>query len=105
MSKYCPACGVELIDDAKFCKNCGSSVSAVPRGPTIERPAGEKSHTAAIVIGYILAVLIPLIGLIIGIYLATRKDSQSASKHGKYIIIVAVIIWFIGFMSSAMLYR
>ena len=23
MSKFCPSCGEELLDNAKFCKNCG----------------------------------------------------------------------------------
>ena len=26
MTKYCPACGEELIDAAKFCKNCGAEI-------------------------------------------------------------------------------
>jgi len=26
MSKYCPYCGEEQIDAAKFCKNCGKTL-------------------------------------------------------------------------------
>ena len=27
MSKFCPFCGEELVDEAKFCKNCGKDIS------------------------------------------------------------------------------
>jgi len=100
MTKFCPFCGEELVDDAKFCKNCGkdvSSYSAPGTGNFTPAPAGEKSHTLAIVAGYILALLIPLGGIIIGIYLITRDESQ-AKFHAKLIIALAVVVWFISFM-------
>lgn len=100
MVKYCPSCGVELPDGANFCKSCGAKINSVPGAENPQRPAYEESHTLAIVLGYIFAILIPLIGIIIGIYLLTRKNSSKASKHGKYILIVAVVIWFISFASS-----
>ena len=98
--KYCPKCGEELIDDAKFCKSCGASITGTP-GPT--QPSGgpllEKSYKAHYIIGYILAILFPILGIIMGIYLITRKDSEDAKKHGKYVIIVAVIVWALSFLS------
>ncbi|WP_405281717.1 zinc-ribbon domain-containing protein [Methanobrevibacter sp.] len=100
MVKYCPSCGVELPDGANFCKSCGAKINSVPGAEYHQRPAHEESHTLAIVLGYIFAILIPLIGIIIGIYLLTRRNSSKASKHGKYILIVAVVIWFISFASS-----
>lgn len=100
MVKYCPSCGEELPDGANFCKSCGSKINSVPRAENPQRPAYDESHTLAIVLGYLFAILIPLIGIIIAIYLLTRKNSSSASKHGKYILIVAVVIWFISFALS-----
>ncbi len=97
---YCPSCGEELPDGANFCKSFGAKINSVSRTETPQRPVYEESHTFAIVIGYIFAILIPLIGIIIGIYLLTRKNSSQASKHGKYILIVAVVIWLISLMSS-----
>ena len=100
MTKFCPFCGENLFDEAKFCKNCGKDVSAYTTAGTnnfTPAPASENSHTLAIVAGYILALLIPLAGIIIGIYLITRQES-SAKFHAKLVIALAVIVWFISFM-------
>lgn len=105
MSKFCPSCGEELVESAKFCKNCGTNLENLERpkdsnhNQQFEVPSVEDKHTAAIVIGYICAVLIPLIGFIISIYLLTRKNSENANKHGKYMLIVAVIVWALSFLS------
>ena len=94
MSKFCPNCGHELIDAAKFCKNCGYNLeSGEKKSQSYEIPVVEKSHTLGIVLGYVFSLLIPLIGIIIGIYLQTRDDSPKASRHGKYVIIVGVVVW------------
>ena len=99
MTKFCPNCGEELIEDAKFCKNCGSRIDASANQAQMpERPLIEKTYTITIIIGYIAAVLVPIIGVIIGVYLLTRKDS-SDSKHGKYMIIVAVAVWILSILS------
>ena len=45
-----------------------------------------------------MAILIPLIGLIIGIYLLTR-DSSRAKKHGKFVLIVTVVVWTLSVIS------
>ena len=108
MSKFCPECGEELLDNAKFCKNCGAQLpgSDGAADAVLQQPqqdynppiAEENKHTIAVVLGYVFAILIPLIGAIIGIYLVTRKDSDSANFHGKIIIGVAVVIWIISFL-------
>ena len=98
MSKFCPACGEELVDNAKFCKNCGKNLENgytaqnVNPSQSFHGPVVENDHKAAVIVGYVLAILIPLFGFIVGIYLVTRNDdSQNAKKHGKYVIIVAAI--------------
>lgn len=101
MSKYCPNCGEELVDSARFCKNCGASLNEMLNPNTtgnFSPPVVENSHTAAIVIGYILAILIPLGGLIASIYLLTRNSSR-AKRHGKYVLILTVVVWTISFLS------
>ncbi|MBQ2665579.1 zinc-ribbon domain-containing protein [Methanobrevibacter sp.] len=93
---FCPSCGEEQPEGSKFCKNCGKELTNLQ--PSNVQPAAENDHMAAVIIGYILAILIPLFGLIAGIYLYTRKDSANAQKHAKFVILVAVIVWFISFM-------
>ncbi|WP_458405014.1 zinc-ribbon domain-containing protein [Methanobrevibacter sp.] len=96
MSKFCPNCGEELVDTAKFCKNCGSDLKNTPDPETTKNnfqvPVVEKQYTIAIVIGYILALITPLFGIMVAIYLSTR-DSANAKKHGKYVLILSVVIW------------
>lgn len=52
-----------------------------------------ESDTILAVIGYILAILFPLIGVIYGLILYFAKgDNEYIKKHAKYIIIVGVIM-------------
>lgn len=67
-------------------------------------PVVEKDHKVAIIIGYILAVLIPIFGVFVSVYLLTRDDSANAKKHGKYILIVSVIVWIISFITTFSMY-
>ncbi|WP_458453086.1 zinc-ribbon domain-containing protein [Methanobrevibacter sp.] len=96
MSKYCPKCGEELVDNAKFCKNCGTNLENMqnpePTNNNFQVPVVEKDHTIAIIIGYILAVFMSLFGVVVAIYLMTR-DSPKAKKHGKYVLILSIVLW------------
>lgn len=102
MSKFCPNCGEELVDTAKFCKNCGSDLKNTPGPETTKNnfqvPVVEKQHTIAIVIGYILALITPLFGIMVAIYLRTR-DSAKANKHGKYVLILSIVIWILSILT------
>lgn len=99
MSKFCPSCGEKLVDNAKFCKNCGTNLETNENvQQTYQVPMVENDHKLAVILGYICSVLFPLIGIIIGIYLATRSDSKSAPRHGKYIIIIGLVIWIISYL-------
>ena len=98
MSKFCPACGEELVDNARFCKNCGKELQGFKTsGPDpVQPPAVEKDHTLAIVLGFIAGALIPLIGIIFAVYLVTRNDSAKAKQYGKYLFIfsgVMFLVW------------
>ena len=102
MSKFCPKCGEELVDSARFCKNCGASLEGIPNPHQTATgeyrvPVVEDDHKIAVIIGYVLAILLPLFGFIVGIYLLTR-NSQNARKHGKYVMIVAAVLWIISFL-------
>ena len=94
------------MDNARFCKNCGINLDTMQENVNAHQvntqqfmAASEESHTVAIVIGYILAILIPLLGLVAAIYLLTRDNSPSAKRHGKYVLIVTVIVWILSIIS------
>lgn len=113
----CPLCGYPNPDEADFCVKCGT--------PLLFKSQFEGNHTAInpiiikkevdmgsttldssssgwmkwiILAGYLFSILGGLLGLIIAIYLITRKDS-STRKHGIiqlaifgfYIVIIAVL--------------
>lgn len=101
MTKFCPFCGEELVDNAKFCKACGKNIEEFNSSPNYQPDyqdgAVENDHTAATVLGFVGGLLIPLIGIIVGIYLLTR-DSPTAKRNGKYVIAFSLFIWFISFI-------
>lgn len=103
MTKFCPSCGEQVVDNAKFCKNCGKNLETLEDNPYVKKNQFtvqdvEDKHTLAIIIGYICSILIPLIGFIISIYLLTR-NSENDKKHGKYILIITIIVWILSFLS------
>ena len=59
--KYCPKCGTENNNEAKFCKSCGSNFegeSSVSTTNTLNNvPQNEGLGTASMVIGIIALVL------------------------------------------------
>jgi len=95
----CPLCGYPNPDEADYCVKCGT--------PLLFKSQFEGNHTAVnpiiikkevvnspaqplqrsgllkwlIIFGYIFSILGGLLGLIIAIYLVTRKD-KSVKKHG-----------------------
>ncbi|WP_298500940.1 zinc ribbon domain-containing protein [uncultured Methanobrevibacter sp.] len=96
MTKYCPNCGEHLIDDAKFCKSCGmkldGSQKTNPSEYKFTPPVVEKDYKLISLIGGAIGFLIfPLIGIIIGIYIYTRKDSSRAKTYGSAVIGVSVL--------------
>ncbi len=126
---YCSNCGNKLKEGAKFCDKCGTAVkgqsgqgpqhtnvnggttctrcgSLIPFGNTVcpncGTPLYQKTHTAAIVIGYICSILFPLIGAIIGIYLLTREN-QDVHKHGIIMIVLAIVAFIISMLISSYL--
>lgn len=114
---FCPSCGAERKEGSKYCHNCGYDFGAVDAGvnansnsnanaqvnqnsvPNVQ--ANENSHTISKILGYISAILIPLFGIIFGIYLITREE-EDAKKHGKLIIGLSIVIWILSFMLMSM---
>lgn len=122
MTKFCSNCGTEMNDTSNFCPSCGASQQSngsttnvtimcsncgamIPQGlltcPRCGTPLNNNDYKFALVIGYILSFIIPLGGIITGIYLLTRNDNQEVHKHGMIMIGIAVVFMIIGFIIFA----
>ena len=56
----------------------------------------ETKELIIAIVGYVIAVISPLLGLIAGaVIFFTQKENPFLNKHGKYIMVFAVIIWII----------
>ncbi len=93
----CPLCGFENPDEADFCVKCGtplllknqlennSYVNPIVIKRTVAEqeavPKRSRFDTLLVYLGYIFSILGGLVGLIIAIYLITRKD-RGLKKHG-----------------------
>lgn len=106
----CPLCGFENPDEADFCVKCGSPLlfkNNFENQNTIIRPivvnkemaspenSPEAGQTSRLVIylGYLFSILGSILGLIVALYLITRKD-PIAKKHG-YIQIAIILIYLV----------
>lgn len=69
-----------------------------PVPPAAPQPGAknEGEYQGGLVVGgYVLAVLIPFIGFILGIVVATRQG-RATSKHGIWIILLSTLVFFVG---------
>lgn len=112
----CPVCNFPNPDEADYCVKCGTPLLKIHYMPgegnglnpiivrrrVIGEPVqGEVPHTSRllIILGYIFSILGGLIGLIIALYLITRRDPV-AKKHGTiqlgifvfYLILILIFI-------------
>jgi uncharacterized Tic20 family protein len=60
----------------------------------------EEGSMAVVVIGYLLAIFIPILGLIMGavLYFLKKDEVPLYAKHGKFIMILALILFIIGIL-------
>lgn len=63
--KYCPYCGKEIIEGAKFCGACGKAVLPTPTKPPEEYPqpvpSAEVKRTKDIILGVSFAIVLVLL--------------------------------------------
>lgn len=63
-----------------------------------------ETETILAIVGYILAILFPLIGVIYGLILYFAKgDDEYIKKHAKYIIIVGVVMMLLSIILVSLL--
>ncbi|WP_407423621.1 zinc ribbon domain-containing protein [Methanobrevibacter sp.] len=102
----CPLCNFPNPDEADYCVKCGSPLifkqnfenNQTSVGPIIiqKRVVGDeqsyngpRTSRILILLGYIFSILGGLLGLIIAIYLITRKDPV-AKKHGRIQLLIFI---------------
>jgi hypothetical protein len=103
---FCPKCGEENPDDARFCGTCGAALpgspvpSAAASGPPIrssQAPStpGDQTVPAGLKFGIAAAtVFIPLIGIVMGI-LYVVGDSPAKKAAGRLWLGVAGVMFLI----------
>jgi uncharacterized membrane protein YvbJ len=102
---FCPKCGQQNPDEAKFCGKCGAAVSAAPPGPG--RPSPEAAKDTGVITpgmknGMIAAsIILPIVGIVVGIIymLDANPEKKEAGKLWLIIGIVAAVIWTVLFGS------
>lgn len=82
--KKCPFCKEEIQSEAIKCKFCGSNLLEVTNTSSISK----SDYTKYI----ILAILLPVVGLIMGIVFMTKPSSEE-KKAGE-----SILVWSILFM-------
>lgn len=109
--KSCPLCGYPNPDEADFCVKCGTPLIfksqfeadhtninpiVINRTPATGENNVPRTSRILIVLGYLFSILGGLIGLVIAIYLSTRKDPV-ARKHGH--IQLAIFVFYVVFIA------
>jgi predicted RNA-binding Zn-ribbon protein involved in translation (DUF1610 family)/FlaG/FlaF family flagellin (archaellin) len=97
--RYCVSCGRSIQSDANVCPYCGHDYRAQWMRPqTVEQiSSGMK------ILFYILSLIFPLAGFIIGIIYYVKQDPES--KHvGKICIVLAIVGLFASVGLAAVLY-
>lgn len=101
----CPLCNYSNPDEADYCVKCGSplifkqdfdnqsSLNPIIIQRNISDNAqsynGPRTSRIVILLGYIFSILGGLLGLIIAIYLITRKDPV-AKRHGRIQLLIFI---------------
>ncbi|MHC1578508.1 MAG: zinc-ribbon domain-containing protein [Dehalococcoidia bacterium] len=71
---FCPKCGAENPDDAKFCYKCGAELGAIARSPETESSTGLSANVAGLlcyVAGWVTGI----------IFLVLEKKSNFVKFH------------------------
>ena len=117
MTKFCDKCGAELKNEnAKFCDKCGAKVKisnnnrntkttnmgpvhicphcgqTTPMGLTHCEKCGSslENNTTAVIVGYIVTLIVSILGLIPAIYLLTRNNGK-AKTQGVFLIVIIIL--------------
>lgn len=99
---YCPKCGEQNPDEAKFCGKCGATITAATGFQASHSAPGPSGATGSGAVspmmknGMIVAsIVVPLIGIVAGIIflLDANPEKKAAGKLWLIIGIAAAVLW------------
>jgi hypothetical protein len=89
-TKRCPECAEHVQGAALVCRFCGHRFDEERPAKNEPKDATEQEGRTLVALGYIFAVIVPFVGLVLGIIAATRS-ALNPRKHGPWIIAVATL--------------
>jgi hypothetical protein len=97
---FCPKCGQQNPDEAKFCGKCGAAVSVAPASQSTHAVPETAKDTGVITPGMkngmiAASIILPIVGIVVGIIymLDANPQKKEAGKLWLIIGIVAGVIW------------
>ena len=104
---YCPKCGEQNPDEAKFCGKCGATITVAAgfqAAHSAPGPSGATGATGAVdpmlKNGMLVAsIVIPIVGIVAGIIFLLDKnpEKKAAGKLWLIVGIIAAVVWAILF--------
>ena len=92
---FCSSCGKTIPNDSEFCPECGLSLK---NSPTQKTTQSGQSWTNGAMIGLVIAtVLIPLVGIVMGII--NLKDAHKGGQ-ATTLLIVGIAMAVLGILMS-----
>ncbi len=97
---FCPKCGQQNPDEAKFCGKCGAPISAAAAPPPQHSAPRAASDTGAVSPamknGMLAAsIVVPIVGIVVGVVflLDANPEKKAAGKLWLIVGIVAAVVW------------
>ena len=107
---YCPACGAENPDKARFCGSCSHRLDSSMEpgepgqddaGPIIDVENNSEVVSNGLKYGILGAsLLIPFIGLVMGIIYLAKGENEDKKATGKLWLIASIVIGFFYLLSA-----
>jgi hypothetical protein len=98
---YCPECGDENPDDARYCGTCGAPMRPIAPQPSASaQTAAHPSVSTELKLGIAVAtVIIPLIGIVMGVIYLTKPDPAQKAAGRLWLSIAGVMFLIYCFLS------
>jgi uncharacterized membrane protein YvbJ len=97
---YCPKCGQQNPEEAKFCGKCGAAISVAATAQPVHAAPGAASETSVMnptmKNGMIaVSVIVPIVGIVAGVVflLDANPEKKAAGKQWLIIGLIAAVVW------------